>query len=206
MAKCKNCENSFGIFELKNGICKSCIEKENPTCPGCKQNFKPGQFTEGYCKDCYEERKESIEKRKELKRQELELIEKLKQEKIDLKNAEKKRELDIKNIMLTTETQVNLKIEKRINIVTAECAFGMNVFKDLFTGVRDIVGGRSESLQKTLKESKEIVLSELKKEAYEIGANAVIGIDLDYSEFTGGGKSMLFMVASGTAVLINEIE
>ncbi|WP_220222559.1 YbjQ family protein [Polaribacter sp. WD7] len=206
MAKCKKCENSFGIFELKNGICKSCIEKENPTCPGCKNSFKPGQFTEGYCADCYEERRETIEKKKELERQELELIEKKKQEKIALKKAEEKKKLDIQNIMLTTETHLNLKIEKRINIVSAECAFGMNIFKDLFTGVRDIVGGRSETLQKTLKESKETVLAELKKEAYEIGANAVIGIDLDYSEFTGGGKSMLFMVASGTAVLINEIE
>ena len=57
----------------------------------------------------------------------------------------------VKDILLTTETAPNLNITKRIEIVTAECAFGMNIFKDLFAGVRDIVGGRSEAVQKTMR-------------------------------------------------------
>jgi uncharacterized protein YbjQ (UPF0145 family) len=106
-------------------------------------------------------------------------------------------------ILLTTETAPNLNITKRIEIVTAECAFGMNIFKDLFAGVRDIVGGRSEAVQKTMRDSRKTALYELKKEAYEVGANAVVGVDLDYVELSKAG-SMVMLVASGTAVRIDE--
>ena len=198
MARCKKCENSFGYFELKNGVCKSCFEKENPTCRSCKIDLTPIQTTDGYCPECIETKRLQEQQRQET-------IEKNKKEKRALIKSIEEKELAIKKIILTTESQTNFKIEKRINIITAECVFGMNIFKDFFAGVRDVVGGRSESIQKTLKESKEIVLAELKKEAYEIGANAVVGIDLDYSEFSGGGKSMLFIVASGTAVRIKVI-
>lgn len=106
-------------------------------------------------------------------------------------------------ILLTTETAPNLNITKRIEIVTAECAFGMNVFKDLFAGVRNIVGGRSEAVQQTMRDSRRVALYELKKEAYEVGANAVVGVDLDYVELSASG-SMVMLVASGTAVVIEE--
>ena len=108
----------------------------------------------------------------------------------------------IDNILLTTETAPNLNITKRIEIVTAECAFGMNIFKDLFAGVRNVVGGRSEAVQKTMRDSRRTALYELKKEAYEVGANAVVGVDLDYVELAGTGSSMVMLVASGTAVVI----
>ncbi len=76
----------------------------------------------------------------------------------------------------------------------------MNIFKDFFAGVRDIFGGRSAATQGVLRDARKVVLTELRREAYSVGANAVVGVDLDYSEFSGGGKSMLFLVASGTAV------
>ena len=110
----------------------------------------------------------------------------------------------IEAILLTTETAPNLNITKRIEIVTAECAFGMNIFKDLFAGVRDIVGGRSEAVQKTMRDSRRTALHELKKEAYKVGANAVVGVDLDYVELAGTGSSMVMLVASGTAVVMEE--
>ena len=110
----------------------------------------------------------------------------------------------IEAILLTTETAPNLNITKRIEIVTAECAFGMNIFKDLFAGVRDIVGGRSEAVQKTMRDSRRTALYELKREAYEVGANAVVGVDLDYVELAGTGSSMVMLVASGTAVVIED--
>ena len=110
----------------------------------------------------------------------------------------------IETILLTTETAPNLNITKRIEIVTAECAFGMNIFKDLFAGVRNIVGGRSEAVQKTMRDSRRTALYELKKEAYEVGANAVVGVDLDYLELAGTGSSMVMLVASGTAVVIED--
>jgi uncharacterized protein YbjQ (UPF0145 family) len=116
---------------------------------------------------------------------------------------ERIRNTKIDAIVVTTETAPNLKITKRIEIVTAECAFGMNIFKDLFAGVRDIVGGRSEAVQKTMRDSRKTALYELKKEAYEVGANAVVGVDLDYVELSSAG-SMVMLVASGTAVVIEE--
>jgi uncharacterized protein YbjQ (UPF0145 family) len=115
--------------------------------------------------------------------------------------VERRREIDA--ILLTTETAPNLPIIKRIEIVTAECAFGMNIFKDLFAGVRNIVGGRSEAVQKTMRDSRRTALYELKKEAHAVGANAVVGVDLDYVELSSAG-SMVMLVASGTAVVIEE--
>ena len=118
-------------------------------------------------------------------------------------NEAREHNLQIEAVVLTTETAPNLNITKRIEIVTAECAFGMNIFKDLFAGVRDIVGGRSEAVQKTMRDSRKIALYELKKEAYEVGANAVVGVDLDYVKLSSAG-SMVMLVASGTAVVIGE--
>ena len=110
--------------------------------------------------------------------------------------------LEIDSIILTTETAPILNITKRIEIVTAECAFGMNIFRDLFASVRDIVGGRSEAIQKTMRDSRRTALYELKKEAHAVGANAVVGVDLDYVELSGAGN-MVMLVASGTAVIID---
>lgn len=107
----------------------------------------------------------------------------------------------INRILLTTETAPNLNITKRFEIVTAECAFGMNAFKDLFSGVRNIVGGRSEAVQKTMRDSRKTALYELKREAHLVGANAVVGVDLDYVEL-GSSGTMVMLVASGTAVQI----
>ena len=118
--------------------------------------------------------------------------------------ADLQTEAAIEAIVLTTETAPNLNITKRIEIVTAECAFGMNIFKDLFAGVRNIVGGRSKAVQKTMRDSRRAALYELKKEAYEVGANAVVGVDLDYVELAGTGSSMVMLVASGTAVVIEK--
>ena len=119
------------------------------------------------------------------------------------RNATISRKAEIESILITTETNSDLKIRDRITIVTAECAYGMNVFKDLFAGVRNVVGGRSEAVQKTMRDARETVLYELKREAHAVGANAVVGVDLDYVELAGTGSSMLMLVASGTAVKIS---
>lgn len=123
---------------------------------------------------------------------------------ISPKEAEDKaKQAQIAAVVLTTETGPNLKIIERIEIVTAECAFGMNIFKDLFAGVRDIIGGRSEAVQQTMRDARKTALYELKREAYLVGANAVVGVDLDYVEISTVGN-MVMLVASGTAVLIEE--
>lgn len=122
----------------------------------------------------------------------------------NIREVREERAAAIEAVILTTEAcPQGMKITQRIEIVTAECAFGMNIFKDLFAGVRDIVGGRSEAVQKTLRDSRRTALYELKREAHAVGANAVIGVDLDYVELSAAA-SMVLLVASGTAVNIEK--
>ena len=101
--------------------------------------------------------------------------------------------------MTTTPTIEGRTIAEYRGIVTGEAILGANIFKDLFAGVRDIVGGRSGSYEKELRKAREIALSELEQVAQQLGADAVLGIDLDY-ETVGQGGSMLMVTASGTAV------
>ncbi len=107
---------------------------------------------------------------------------------------------DLSGILLSTEGSPDLKIARRIDIISAEFAVGMGLLTDVFTAWRDVFGGRSKSYQNALKDARKAVLTELRREAFLVGADAVLGVSLDYSEISGGGKSMLFLVASGTAV------
>ncbi|NTV15669.1 MAG: YbjQ family protein [Desulfobulbaceae bacterium] len=114
-------------------------------------------------------------------------------------------ESDIGHIILTTAPQIDgIKIIKHIDIITSECAFGINLFKDFFAGVSDFFGGRSGSTEKVLRDARKLCLNGLRKEAAMIEADAVIAVKLDYSEFSGKGKSMLFLAACGTAVKISK--
>jgi uncharacterized protein YbjQ (UPF0145 family)/DNA-directed RNA polymerase subunit RPC12/RpoP len=109
-------------------------------------------------------------------------------------------EPDLSTIILSTEAATELQIAERLDIITAEFAVGMGLLTDIFNAWRDVFGGRSKSYQNALKDARKAVLLELRREAHLIGADAVLGVSLDYSEISGGGKSMLFLVASGTAV------
>ena len=111
-----------------------------------------------------------------------------------------------KDLILTTEFAMpEYKITQRLEIITAECVFGMNMFRDMFASIRDIIGGRSSASQKVLRDARKTSLTELRREALIAGADAVIGVDLDYAEISGDGKSMLMVVASGTAVKIKPV-
>lgn len=117
------------------------------------------------------------------------------------RRAEEEERERARAVMLTTAHHLEgFRVGRTIDVVTAECVFGMNLLRDFFAGVTDIFGGRSQATQKVLREARETCLVELRREAARIGGNAVIGVSLDYSEFSGQGKSMLFLVASGTAV------
>ncbi len=109
---------------------------------------------------------------------------------------------DLSRIILSTEAAPDLRVAERLDIVTAEFAVGMGLLTDVFNAFRDVFGGRSKSYQNALKDARKAVLLELRREADAIGADAVLGVSLDYSEISGGGKSMLFLVASGTAVTL----
>ncbi|HED38081.1 MAG TPA: YbjQ family protein [Ignavibacteria bacterium] len=106
-------------------------------------------------------------------------------------------------IVTTTPMIPGVQVDAIIEIITAEVAFGMNVFKDIFAKVKDVTGGRSKATQNILRDARKQAIFELKKEALKVGADAVVSVDLDYSEFSGGGKSMLFIIASGTAVKLS---
>ncbi len=102
-------------------------------------------------------------------------------------------------LLSTTNSIEGKSISTYYGIVSGETIIGANVFKDLFAGIRDIIGGRSGSYEKVLREAKETALQEMSEQAQRMGANAVIGIDLDY-ETVGSSGSMLMVTACGTAV------
>lgn len=102
--------------------------------------------------------------------------------------------------LVTTHSVPGREIQQALGIVSAECVLGINVFRDMLGGLRDFIGGRSGTHQKALREARETCLRELAQEADALGADAVVGVDLDYSEISGGGKGMVLLVASGTAV------
>ena len=102
-------------------------------------------------------------------------------------------------ILTTTNTIETKPVKEYLGIVTGETIIGANLFKDLFASIRDIVGGRSGSYEKVLRQAKDTALKEMQQEAQKLGANAVVGIDLDY-ETVGKNGGMLMVTASGTAV------
>jgi uncharacterized protein YbjQ (UPF0145 family) len=104
-------------------------------------------------------------------------------------------------LVTTTPTVEGRKITKYCGIVTGEAILGANVFKDLFAGIRDIVGGCSATYERELQRARDIALAELQERAGQMGANAVVGIDLDY-EVLGQSNGMLMVSASGTAVVL----
>lgn len=102
----------------------------------------------------------------------------------------------------TTPTIDGKRITAYHGVIAGEAILGANLFKDLFAGIRDLVGGRSATYERELQRAREIALNELKERAAELGANAVVGVDLDY-EVLGHNNGMLMVSASGTAVVVS---
>jgi len=104
-------------------------------------------------------------------------------------------------IVTTTPSIEGHRIVEYKGIATGETIIGANMFKDIFAGIRDIVGGRSKAYEKVLREGKDSAMQEMIERAQQLGANAIVGVDLDY-ETVGQSGSMLMVTASGTAVVI----
>lgn len=105
-------------------------------------------------------------------------------------------------VQITTTPSIEGKrITKYCGVLAGEAILGANLFKDLFAGIRDLVGGRSATYERELQRAREIALQELQQRAEEAGANAVVGVDLDY-EVLGQNNGMLMVSASGTAVVV----
>lgn len=147
------------------------------TCRGCGNSFKFEELTAGFCWAC------------------------------DLLARQDSGELSPPRmpqgavaIMLTTEMNAPWADADRLGIVSGDCVFGMHLFKDLFVAIRDVVGGRSNALQKALREARNTALDEMRQEAFGLGATAVVGIKVETSDISGSGGTMIMVVATGTAV------
>ena len=104
-------------------------------------------------------------------------------------------------LVTTTNTVEGSRILEYKGLVAGETIFGANVFRDIFASIRDIVGGRAGSYEKILSDARQSAIAEMTDKAARLGANAVIGVDIDY-ETVGKNGSMLMVTAAGTAVVI----
>jgi uncharacterized protein YbjQ (UPF0145 family) len=101
----------------------------------------------------------------------------------------------------TTDSIDGRRVRQHLGIVSGTAILGANIFRDFFAGIRDLVGGRSAAYEKELREAQRIALGEMQEEAAALGADAIVGVDLDYETITvGNGGGMLMVSATGTAV------
>ena len=106
-------------------------------------------------------------------------------------------------LVVTTPSIEGRRVTRYLGIVSGEAILGANIFRDLFAGIRDIVGGRSAAYEEELRKAKAIAIREMEDQAGELGANVVLGVDLDYESIQmGSGGGMLMVSASGTAAVI----
>jgi uncharacterized protein YbjQ (UPF0145 family) len=106
-------------------------------------------------------------------------------------------------LIVTTPGIEGQRITKHLGLVSGEAILGANIFRDFFAGIRDIVGGRSAAYEQELRKAKDIAIQEMEAQAAAMGANAIVGVDLDYETIqVGGGGGMLMVSASGTAVKV----
>ena len=106
-------------------------------------------------------------------------------------------------LIVTTPQLEGQPVRRYLGLVSGEAILGANIFRDLFAGIRDIVGGRSAAYEQELRQAKQLALDEMAQQAADLGANAVLGVDLDYENIqVGQGGGMLMVTASGTAVQV----
>ena len=178
MAKCIDCGTKIGWATSNNGRCSTCHQKNL----SYQNALRNGTISADTTREDYLSAHGKV---------------------LAERNARQaKVEEAAKTMTVTTEPTLP-EVCERLEIVTAEAVLGTNIFRDLGQDIRGVFGGRGKGYQKALRELREHALSELRVEAAELGADAVVAVDLDYSEISGGSTPMLFLVASGTAVKLN---
>ena len=103
-------------------------------------------------------------------------------------------------IITTTPNIEGNRITEYLGLVNGETIMGANIFADIFAGIRNVIGGRSGAYENELRKAKEIAIKEMEQEAVQLGADAIVGVDLDYETITSDQGSMLMVIASGTAI------
>lgn len=104
-------------------------------------------------------------------------------------------------MIITTTTGLPTEVSEFLGVVTGEAILGANVFKDFFAGIRDIVGGRSGAYERELAKARQLAFEEMEERAARLGANAIIGVDIDYETIQTSNGAMLMVTTSGTAVV-----
>lgn len=161
-------------------------------CKKCDQKKGFFELIDGICDSC----------RNEVTRQKAQEIADAEEKiRLDAKRVQDAKSTSIQKITLTTETSHNLNVIERLGVIATEVIVGQHLGKEMLVGLRDLVGGRSKSLQNTFREAREIAFDEIRLEAYELGADAVVGIDIDYLDVSSVG-TMPMVVVSGTAVKV----
>ncbi len=107
-------------------------------------------------------------------------------------------------IVMTTEAQDGLAVATRISVVSAQCAFGARVFKDVFASVQDITDGRAKVVEQTMQDGVKVVMQDLKHQAIELGADAVVAITMQYTPIGYGSSNMTLVSGMGTAVRLRD--
>lgn len=153
-------------------------------CKECGKVFNALDMVDGICKNCLSP--EIIrEKENNIARE---------------ADFESNKQKVLNSIMTTTESSIDLPIDIRIGVISSECVFGINFIKDLFSFVRDIVGGRIGSVESALQDAKKDIMDDLKKQAYFMGGNAVISIKIEHTYNNANSGSVLSVFATGTVV------
>ena len=105
-------------------------------------------------------------------------------------------------IVTTTDGVEDRRVIDYLGIVSGEAVLGTNVIRDFMASIRDVIGGRASGYEEELRHAKNSAIAEMEEDARRLGANAVVGVDLDYEHLGGGNRSMLMVTANGTAVRI----
>ena len=152
-------------------------------CKSCGKVFSVVEMTDGLCKTCVP----------------TEIIELNQNKKAKIEDFEKNKFKILQSIIVTSETSID-NVEKRIDFVSTQCVYGLNIIKDLFAGVRNIVGGRVKSIEDPIEEAKNTIIETFKEKAYFAGGNAVIGIKIEHTYNNAGAANMVSILGTGTIV------
>lgn len=153
-------------------------------CKGCGVVFNTNDMVDGYCKDCSSVDIEEVKK---------------------LQNLTKEEKQKIKNkIFVTTESVIDIPIESRITLISTQRVYGINIVKDIFGMIRDIVGGRIDSIETAINNATNEITQELKEKAFVIGGDAVIGLKIEHTYNNANNGSILSVFATGTVVKLRK--
>ncbi|WP_305863394.1 YbjQ family protein [Aliarcobacter butzleri] len=171
-------------------------------CKGCGEVYSAIYMINGYCENCIPENEKISYENEENLKKERENLEKERENllKEKIRNLKTDKTILDKEVIFTTEAFISEIIENRIQFISTQRVYGINLIKDIFSFVRDIVGGRINSLENALDEATKSIEKEFKEKAYLNGGNAVIGVKIEHTYNNANNGSILSVYATGTIV------